>query len=76
MTKRIKDYFLMNEFSRKEQPVHNCEKEQEELEQFETADLAGIEASETFKKNLKDKLWDLLKDKYYIFFALAVFLFG
>jgi len=76
MGKRMKHYYLMNNFSKSKKSELNCEQEQEELERFETSDLAPIEASESFKKELKEKLWDLIKNKYYLFFALAVFLFS
>ena len=54
----------------------NCAEEIEELEKFASADSSPIEASEDFKKILRDKLWKMFKNKYYIFFALSVFFFG
>lgn len=54
----------------------NCRQELEEMERFQASDQAPITASETFKNNLKEKLWKLLKDKYYVLFALTALFFG
>jgi hypothetical protein len=42
---------------------HECNEEKEELEQFINADLKPIQASESFKENLRKKLWRFLQDK-------------
>ena len=48
----------------------------EELEKFHNADLEPIKASEEFKKNLKEKLWKVLKNKYYIVFVFTALFFS
>lgn len=54
----------------------NCAEEVEELEKFQAADQIPIPTSEKFKTDLKEKLWKILKNKYYIVFALSIFFFG
>lgn len=53
-----------------------CAEELEELEKFHNADLEPIKASEEFKKNLKEKLWKVLKNKYYIVFVFTALFFS
>jgi len=54
----------------------NCSDEIEELEKFHEADQMPIKPSEKFKSDLKEELWKILKNKYYIVFALSIFFFG
>jgi hypothetical protein len=54
----------------------DCAEDLEEFEKFIQSDQIPVEASQAFKKNLREKLWDILKNKHYIFFAFMVFFFS
>jgi hypothetical protein len=53
----------------------DCASDVEEFEKFINADEAPITASGEFKKDLKEKLWTILKDKSYLFFAVIASVF-
>ncbi len=55
-----------------EQTGTECTEYLEDLEKFYSADQSPVRASKKFEKKLKEKLLTLLKNKYYLFFALAV----
>ena len=54
----------------------DCAEEIEELEKFHAAGKGPVKASEAFKTRLKNKLWRLLKDKYYLLVALLALVFS
>ena len=74
MAERITKNSWFEEPSEERRPI--CAEDQEELEKFHSADQEPIKASETFKENLREKLWKFLKGKYYIIFAFTVLFFG
>jgi len=53
-----------------------CAEDQEELEKFHAADQEPIKASDKFKHHLREKLWKVLKGKYYVIFAFTVLFFS
>ncbi len=63
-------------FDPKVKKLPDCCEDLEEFEKFVTSDQAPIEASERFKKTLRAKLWHILKNKHYIFFACMMIFFS
>lgn len=73
MGKKINRNAWMYDPNVKKQP--DCSEDLEEFEKFINADQIPIEASDRFKKNLREKLWHILKNKHYIFLAFTMFFF-
>ncbi len=71
MAKKVIKHSWLHDPDQKQQL--NCADEIEELEKFHAADQMPIKTSEKFKLDLKEKLWKILKNKYYIVFALSIF---
>ena len=63
-------------FDTKVQKRPDCHEALDEFEKFGNADQVPIEASDRFKKNLREKLWHILKNKHYIFFAFMMIFFS